>query len=102
MTIDLSLMSKEELLALQKDISKALVNFDKRQKQAALAAAQQAARDHGFSLDEILGQKTPAKAAPAKYRNPENSAQTWSGRGRQPEWFKAAIAAGTTADAMEI
>jgi len=27
------------------------------------------------------------KKLPAKYRNPANPEQTWSGKGRPPEWF---------------
>lgn len=29
-----------------------------------------------------------------RYRNPDNSAETWSGKGVQPAWVKAALAAG--------
>ncbi|MFT5625225.1 MAG: DNA-binding protein H-NS, partial [Lentimonas sp.] len=28
--------------------------------------------------------------------------QTWTGKGRQPTWFKEAVAAGTAPDTMEI
>jgi DNA-binding protein H-NS len=30
----------------------------------------------------------------AKYRNPENSAETWAGRGLKPRWLAAAIKSG--------
>jgi DNA-binding protein H-NS len=30
----------------------------------------------------------------AKYRNPENSAETWAGRGLRPRWLTAAIKGG--------
>ena len=60
------------------------------------------AEEHGFSLDEILGKKTSGKTAVPKYRNPENPSQTWTGRGRQPAWYKSAIAAGKDASEMEI
>ena len=29
-----------------------------------------------------------------KYQNPENHAETWSGRGRQPRWVQAQLKAG--------
>jgi DNA-binding protein H-NS len=32
------------------------------------------------------------------YRHPENADQTWSGRGRQPDWMKEALAAGKSKD----
>ena len=52
----------------------------------------------GFGLDEILGRsggrgKTRAKVKP-KFRNPADHAQTWSGRGKRPRWFNAALSAG--------
>ncbi len=34
-----------------------------------------------------------AKVAPT-YRNPDNPAETWTGRGRQPRWVQAALAQG--------
>ncbi len=50
MTIDLSKMSKDELVALQKDVAAAIKDFDKRKKKEALIAAQKAAQEFGFSL----------------------------------------------------
>jgi len=102
MTIDLDSMSREELLALKKNVDKALSGFEKRQREAALAAAQKAAQEHGFSLDEIFGKKSTGKTSVPKYRNPEDPSQTWTGRGRQPAWYKAAIAAGKDPSELEI
>ena len=33
-----------------------------------------------------------------KYRNPENPAETWAGRGLRPKWLTAAIKGGKSAD----
>jgi DNA-binding protein H-NS len=38
----------------------------------------------------------------ARYRNPDNKVQTWSGRGKRPLWLNAAIAAGKTLDDLRI
>lgn len=102
MPIDLDSMSKEELVALRKNVDKALSSFEKRQREAALAAAQKAAQEHGFSLDEILGKKAAGKTSVPKYRNPEDPSQTWTGRGRQPAWYKAAIEAGKSPEELAI
>ena len=32
----------------------------------------------------------------AKYRNPENPSETWSGRGHQPRWVQTQLASGRT------
>ena len=37
-----------------------------------------------------------------KYRNPANKTETWSGRGRQPRWFAAAIKAGKSERSLLI
>lgn len=96
-------MSRDELLTLRQDVDKALGSLDDRRRADARAAAEKAARDHGFSLDEIIAaQKKSGKKNPPKYRNPEDPRQTWSGRGRQPAWIKEAVNEGKSLDAYEI
>jgi len=46
--------------------------------------------------------KTHATPAVAKYQNPDNVEQTWTGKGRRPIWFIAAIEAGSSAESLEI
>lgn len=38
--------------------------------------------------------KKATSAVPVKFRNPNDSAQTWTGRGMTPTWLKALIAEG--------
>jgi DNA-binding protein H-NS len=52
------------------------------------------------SADNLFD-KHRTRVAP-KYRHPENPDVTWSGRGRKPQWFVDALAAGTTAGDLEI
>jgi DNA-binding protein H-NS len=41
------------------------------------------AKQHGLSLDEVLGKGRKGKGSvAAKYRDPKNPANTWTGRGR--------------------
>jgi hypothetical protein len=35
-----------------------------------------------------------------RYQNPENLAETWSGKGAQPAWVTAALAAGRTLESL--
>ena len=37
-----------------------------------------------------------------RYRNPQNAAETWSGRGKRPAWIEAALAQGSTLDDLEV
>lgn len=55
--------------------------------------------DAGFTLDEILGRDNKRKgfkrtASVIKYRNPKNTKQEWTGKGRPPQWLVDAVAAG--------
>ena len=109
---DLKSMTRKELEKLKVNVEKALAKLAEKDKKAALAAAQKAAASHGFSLAELTGgvgskparaRKTgPKRTSAPKYKNPADPTQTWTGKGRQPEWFKTAIKAGTSPDAMEI
>jgi len=60
-----------------------------REKIASMVKAE------GLSLDDVVGvaKKARAKVKP-KYRNPASKSETWSGRGKRPRWFSAALAAG--------
>lgn len=91
---DLKDMSLNDLKKLQKDVDKAIKNFEERQRKEALAAADEAARKLGYSLSELTGAKKTKSKAPAKYAHPENPSLTWTGRGRQPVWYKEALKSG--------
>ncbi len=52
----------------------------------------------GLHLDDVLGRtaargRARGKLKP-KFRNPADPNQTWSGRGKRPNWFRAAIDSG--------
>lgn len=107
MTINLENMSRKELEKLSKQVQKALKSVDTVEKRKALEAAKQAAAEYGYSLAEITqgSGKLSASAKPKrppKYFNPKDKSQTWSGSGRQPFWFKAAMEDGTDPSKMEI
>ena len=96
-------MSLDELKRLKRDLDKAIANFDKRRKAEAKHGLEEKAREYGFSLSELVDVKTTKRTETApKYRNPGNPEQTWSGRGRQPVWFRNAIEAGTELDDLKI
>ena len=50
MNIDLSQMSRQDLLKLQRDIDKAIATYDERMKRDALAELEARAKELGFSL----------------------------------------------------
>lgn len=104
MSIDLKDLSPKELQKLAKDVAKAIAAAEARKRKDARAAMEKVAKDFGVSVEDILGAKKP-KPAPKKrgpklkksrpkYRNPEDPTQTWTGKGRRPQWYIDAVDAG--------
>ena len=104
MKLDLDNLSLKELKDLHADIGKAINGFEDRKRREALSQLEDKARSMGFSLAELTGTKVVKKRAPAKakYANPANSDETWSGRGRKPRWFAAALKAGKKPESMAV
>ena len=105
MQIDLDSMSLADLKQLQKQVARAIEEFSEREKAKALAALEARAREMGFSLAELTGgtRRGPKKGAGVpKYRNPDNSAMTWTGKGRRPDWVRAALDAGKSLEDLAI
>ncbi|MBV1895723.1 MAG: H-NS histone family protein [Rhodobacteraceae bacterium] len=106
MVIKLDKMSRIELIDLRKDVDNAILQADDRDRREALKAAEQAVAKYGFSLSEISGGKGRGKGkrgkAVAKYRNPSNHEQTWSGMGRKPHWIHDALSGGADITDLEI
>jgi DNA-binding protein H-NS len=98
MAIDLKSLNHNQLAEL---ITRARARQDELVKEKAAKLREKInalVKAEGFGLDEVLGRsggrgKPRGKVKP-KYRNPADAAQTWSGRGKRPRWFNAALAAG--------
>ena len=104
MDINLNNLSLKELKDLQSQVAKAVSSFEDRKKKVALAELEEVARSNGFSLAELTGTSIVRKRSPAtpKYANPADSTDTWSGRGRKPRWFEAALKSGKRPEDMAI
>lgn len=105
MTVKLDKMSRKELLQLQKDVEVALKTAETRDRREALKAAEQAASEFGFSLSELNGGKRgqgKKTKSEAKFKNPDNPEQTWTGKGRKPQWVHDALDAGKDLSDLEI
>ena len=104
MDIDLNELSLKELKDLQSQVAKAISGYEDRRKKEAIAELEDKARALGFSLAELTGISPVRKraAATAKYSNPDNSSETWSGRGRKPRWFDAALKSGKKPEDLAI
>lgn len=92
-----------ELLAQKAAIEKQIADAQREERSGAIAQVKALMAQHGLTLADLSmraapvparGPKAGAKVAP-KYRNAATG-DTWSGRGLQPKWLKAALADGKT------
>ncbi len=104
MAIDLNSMTLKELKELHNQTAKAIGSFEDRKKKEALADLEDRAKSMGFTLAELTGAAPKRKRAPVapKYANPANKSETWSGRGRKPRWFEAALKSGKSTKDLSI
>ena len=112
MASNYSTWSLEKLKKESSKIEKAIKEKQQQEKKVAVAEIKALAKKHGFALSDLLGETTEDRRVPAKtngsgksrntlgkakktakrakakikYRNPVNTTETWTGRGRQPRW----------------
>lgn len=109
MDIDLTNLSRQELETLARDVEKALEQLRKDElkklredlKKIAAAAGVTVEEAMGLSAGGTKGKGAKTTSAP-KYVNPADASQTWTGKGRQPSWFKGALQEGIAPESMEI
>ncbi|KIC35920.1 H-NS histone family protein [Leisingera sp. ANG-M7] len=107
MAIDITTLNVSELEALSKEIETRKIQVAEEAKQNAYNEMLAIAAKHGVSFEEVValhsgkGRRSGLKAA-AKYANPNDPSQTWSGRGRKPGWVHEALEAGKSLKDIEI
>ncbi|MFO7581942.1 H-NS family nucleoid-associated regulatory protein [Guyparkeria sp.] len=89
--IDVKNLSADELKKLVNDAEQALRDRSKERVMELRREAEALAAELNTSVAELFGLDKPAKQAgkklPPKYINPANPSQTWSGRGKRPNWL---------------
>jgi len=92
--------SLQDLLAKRAALEQEIEATQKRERQDAITKVKALMSEYGLSVADLstkgtggkAGATKGAKVAP-KYRNAATG-DTWSGRGLQPKWLKAALASG--------
>lgn len=113
MAVDLKSLSPKELQALIANAESQMQEARANQVHTVREKIDTILKSSGLSLGDVYPTRGGGKAAgkrggkrgavAPKYRNPENPSETWTGRGRQPLWFAAAIKRrGVTADSLLI
>jgi DNA-binding protein H-NS len=105
-TINLDKMTLKDLLDHDLKVKKAINNARERERSDVKDKIAALANDAGFSVTELFGTggrvSTKGRTVAAKYANPDDRSQTWTGRGRKPNWVVAKLARGAKIDDFAI
>lgn len=102
MQIDVNTLSKDDLVKLKSDVEKALKTIDTRRRAEAKRAADAAAKEFGFSLDDLVESTGKGTKGLPKFANPAQPDQTWTGRGRKPNWVVEWLGSGKSMDDLAL
>ncbi|MES2151394.1 MAG: H-NS histone family protein [Pseudomonadota bacterium] len=102
--MDLSNMSVGDLRNLQDQIKQEMKKREHLEVAKAREQILAIAQSVGVPLKDLIGSGIRAKTGTvaARYRNPENASEQWTGRGRQPKWVKAWVDGGKSIDLLRI
>ena len=92
--IEIQNKSQEELLAIIAEAQTQLEALKRRKHKEVIAQIKELAASIGVTVEIHEASTATSAKIPAKFRNPDNHSQTWTGRGLAPKWLKTLIAAG--------
>ena len=99
-------MQIRELEELKVRIDKVIASKQVSEREAVRARIMALAEKSGFSLGDIVrgggARASKGRKVPIKFRNPNNYAEVWSGRGRMPRWMTAKVKSGAKVDDFRI
>jgi DNA-binding protein H-NS len=119
---DLSNYNLAELKGLQFDIEKEIKSRQQDEVRKAREQILAIAQDVGVPVAELIAKASGGKngggkngggknggakkgggqQGQARFRNPADESQTWTGRGRQPKWIAEAVSGGKSLDDFRI
>lgn len=91
--------SLQELLDKKAELERQIEATRRHERADAIAKVKALMAEQGLSVADISGKSAPTRGGgsggkvAAKYRNAATG-ESWSGRGLQPKWLKAALASG--------
>lgn len=110
MSVDLSALNVEELNAVIAQAQALISSKKDDEMKKTYAEFVEKAAALGFTVDELISQAakptkkvaSTRKPVAVRYRNPENGEETWTGRGKQPRWLAAKLAAGANLESFAV
>ena len=103
--------SLQELIAQKEALEREIERAKQQGRSDAIAKIRVLMDEFGLSVSDLSGKSAKVRSTrgskvgggkvPAKYRD-SSTGETWSGRGLQPRWLKAALAAGHRLDEFAV
>lgn len=96
-----------DLLSMREKLDEAIRTVKARERIELQAEFRKLATKRGFDYADVIHMKG-AKGKhsngtkPAKYANPEDKSQTWTGQGRKPNWLVAKLDKGAKIEEFRI
>jgi DNA-binding protein H-NS len=89
-----------DLLAQKATLEQQIAQAQNEERGAAIAQIRALMAEHGLTVADLNARRATKRKSPGsggkvapKYRN-DATGETWSGRGLQPRWLKAALSSG--------
>ena len=108
-------MSFDELMAVKSQVDSMLRGKQSEKRKLLLDEFRAKAKESGLSLDEVITASRgrgpakkdsvlgrPKKQYKAKYQNPENPNETWTGLGKHPRWLRDKLASGEKLEKFKL
>jgi DNA-binding protein H-NS len=101
--INVDKLSLKDLLDLEERVKRAISVARERERSDLRQQMMDLAEKKGFSVNELFGAARGARGkSAAKYANPDNRGETWTGRGRKPNWLVAKLKKGEKLESFAI
>ena len=97
-SLDVEALSDQQLEELQHRVEAEVKKRAAKRRRSKEKEIIETAKLEGIDLAILAGRASDAP----KYRDPDNQFNVWSGRGRQPEWVKKALARGLKLDDLKV
>jgi DNA-binding protein H-NS len=92
---DVDKMTYAQLSAMEQRIARVKAEKHDTERAAVRKKVTDFAKEHGFHIRDLIGGRGKGKGSvAAKYCDPSNPNNTWTGRGRMPRWMAAATKGG--------
>ena len=101
-SVNVDKLSLKELLDLEGKLERAIARGSRTRTWRAQTRLGGIRREARLLTERAFRGRGKGKTSVAKYANPDDRSQTWTGRGRKPNWLIAKVKKGAKLEDLEI